>query len=220
MSDSVDDIETPPTSPETNSHYLFMFGPSNNSPFRTNENQLHPTPPQRVQLWHIFKERVHPMVPVLHIPSIEPIIFRSMQEISRLSPATEALTFMIYLGAINSLSPDSCKELFLEEKSSLVTKYRGLVDAAFAKARLMETDDLLVLQAFVIYLVVLRSIDPNYSWTMTGLGIRLAQSLGLHREGSQLNLSKFEAEIRRRIWWSLCILDVSASEDHLCSSGL
>jgi hypothetical protein len=38
--------------------------------------------------------------------------------------------------------------------------------------------------------------------------------LGIHRDGSHLNISSFEAEMRRRIWWQICILDVRTSENH------
>lgn len=49
---------------------------------------------------------------------------------------------------------------------------------------------------------------------MTGVAIRMAQSLGLHRDGSHFpQLTPYEVEIRRRVWWSLCFLDVRSSED-------
>lgn len=37
--------------------------------------------------------------------------------------------------------------------------------------------------------------------------------MGLHRDGSVFNLSPFETEMRRRIWWHLCLLDWRISED-------
>lgn len=37
--------------------------------------------------------------------------------------------------------------------------------------------------------------------------------MGLHRDGSDFNLSPFETEMRRRIWWHLCLLDWRISED-------
>lgn len=48
---------------------------------------------------------------------------------------------------------------------------------------------------------------------LTGLAIRLAQSIGLHRDGSSLKLSPFETEMRLRLWWHLCVLDSRAPED-------
>jgi hypothetical protein len=49
---------------------------------------------------------------------------------------------------------------------------------------------------------------------MAGLVIRMAQALGLQRDGTHFgHLTPFEVEIRRRVWYSLCSLDVRASED-------
>ena len=51
-------------------------------------------------------------------------------------------------------------------------------------------------------------------WTLTGLAIRLARALGLHRDGTVFKLSNYETEMRRRLWWSLIVLDLRAAEDH------
>lgn len=51
-------------------------------------------------------------------------------------------------------------------------------------------------------------------WVLNGLAIRLAQSIGLHRDGKDFNLSPFDSEIRRRLWWHLLAKDARASEDH------
>lgn len=49
---------------------------------------------------------------------------------------------------------------------------------------------------------------------MTGLAIRLAQHLRIHRDGTIFKLSPFEVEIRRRLWWQICNLDCRAAEAH------
>lgn len=49
---------------------------------------------------------------------------------------------------------------------------------------------------------------------LIGIAIRLAQSIGIHRDGAYLKLSPFETEIRLRLWWQLCLLDSRAPEDH------
>jgi hypothetical protein len=41
--------------------------------------------------------------------------------------------------------------------------------------------------------------------------VRIAQRLGLHRDGSNHKLSPFDAEIRRRTWWQIVFLDGHAS---------
>lgn len=49
---------------------------------------------------------------------------------------------------------------------------------------------------------------------MDGLAIRIAHSLGLHRDGKRLGLPPFQSEIRRRLWWHLLTRDVRAGEDY------
>ncbi len=75
--------------------------------------------------------------------------------------------------------------------------------------------ELILVQAFLIFLFLVRRHDsPRFVWMMTGLVIRMAQAIGLHRDGSNFrDMPPLEAEIRRRIWWALCTLDVRASED-------
>lgn len=48
----------------------------------------------------------------------------------------------------------------------------------------------------------------------------MAYSLGIHRDGDGLSLSAHEAEVRRRTWWQIYILDMKASEDRGCEPML
>ena len=101
------------------------------------------------------------------------------------------------------------------DKSYLIKQYRFAVEQALAKAGFLNTNEIVTVQAFVLFLVcVRRHDDTRFVWSLTGLVIRIAQSLGLHRDGSKFGLSPFDTEMRRRLWWQVCILDVRASEDH------
>ncbi|GAB1200783.1 hypothetical protein APSETT444_010162 [Aspergillus pseudonomiae] len=50
--------------------------------------------------------------------------------------------------------------------------------------------------------------------TLIGVAIGTAMKIGLHCDGAGLGLSPFEAEMRRRLWWQICTLDVRTAEDH------
>ncbi|MBE3109187.1 MAG: fungal specific transcription factor domain-containing protein, partial [Acidobacteria bacterium] len=83
-----------------------------------------------------------------------------------------------------------------------------------AKTNLLTDLDFTVLTALVLFLTVARRHDDTrFCWTATGLAIRIAQGLGLHRDGTHFGLPPFEVEMRRRVWWLLCALDVRGAEE-------
>lgn len=49
--------------------------------------------------------------------------------------------------------------------------------------------------------------SPHSLWILTGVAIRIGQKMGLHSDGRSLGLSIFEAEMRRRVWWQIVLLD-------------
>lgn len=94
-------------------------------------------------------------------------------------------------------------------------RYRFGVEQALARASFLDTTDLTTVQAFVLYLSVVRCEDESrVSWALTRSAIGVAQTLGLHRDGANFDLSPFDIEMRRRCWWQLCILDFRLSDKH------
>ena len=57
---------------------------------------------------------------------------------------------------------------------------------------------------------------------LVGMNSRIAQSMGLHRDGSSFGLDTITSELRRRVWWHIVWLDVETSMLHgsqpCCSS--
>ncbi len=97
----------------------------------------------------------------------------------------------------------------------LIQKYRFALEQALAKAEFLTKPDFTVVQAFMIFLVLVRRHDDTrFAWTLTALLIRLSQALGLHRDGTHFpNLTPFQIEMRRRLFWAVCVLDLRSAED-------
>lgn len=77
----------------------------------------------------------------------------------------------------------------------------------------MRTSNIVVLQALVVYLIAVREIyEPRLIWVLTGVAVRIAEGMGLQRDGTYLGLPPFETEIRRRIWWQLKMHDHRTAE--------
>jgi Fungal specific transcription factor domain len=49
-------------------------------------------------------------------------------------------------------------------------------------------------------------------FALSGVAVRLARKIDLHRDGSSLGLSPFEAEMRRRLWWHIVHVDFRMSD--------
>jgi hypothetical protein len=215
-SEEEEDVSSP------NSNQAGVMGSQQGWIFAYNSNNvdmlsLHPLPGQIRTYWAIYKDRVDPLVKVLHIPTIETTVLQAASHLANLSKGFEALLFAIYYGAVTSLSPEDCQAKLNEDKTVLLSRYRFAIEQALARANFLTTEETIVLQAFVIFLICLRrNNDARVIWTLTGLVVRIAQTIGVHRDGSHFNLPPFEVEMRRRLWWQVCILDTRASEDHGC----
>lgn len=100
-------------------------------------------------------------------------------------------------------------------KWALRKQFRGCLEAALNKANYLESPNLTSLQAFAVFVLLLRRHDsPSYVYMVTGLAIRMAMYLGLHRDGAQFkDMKPYEIEMRRRTWWLICHLDLRAAED-------
>lgn len=47
---------------------------------------------------------------------------------------------------------------------------------------------------------------------LVGTGIRLAECMGLHRDGSNYGMGPVETHVRRLVWYQLCFLDIRTCE--------
>ncbi|KAF7589373.1 hypothetical protein BBP40_004421 [Aspergillus hancockii] len=178
---------------------------------------LHPSPLHVFKLWQIFLENINPLIKILHGPSIQQHLLEASGSLATVSKEFEVLMFSIYCIALVSLSADNVQNVFGERKAILLSRYRQGARLAFAKAGILRTSSIVVLQAFVLYMLSMRaSSDPRSIWSLCGVAIRMAQRIGLHRDGSQLGLSVFEIEMRRRLWRQLAILDATTAQ----SSGI
>ncbi|KAI4859096.1 fungal-specific transcription factor domain-containing protein [Hypoxylon rubiginosum] len=181
-----------------------------------NLHEFHPSPSQVPFLLYVFSENINIMLQIVHIPTVNKMMGDLRDnDVSTLTPANQALMFSIYYAAITSMEEDDIMANFGFSKFELSLKYRLGLEHALAKADFISVPDLVTLQAFTIFIFLVRRHDsPRFVWMMTGLAVRMAHALGLHRDGSRFpHLTLFEVEMRRRLWWAICMLDVRTSED-------
>ena len=211
--DDEDDYPSPGSgSDATANHQGFIFSFSSTVLSLRN---FHPPREQITTYWDIYKSNVDPIIKLLHVPYHQKIFYRAAQDLDNVSKPIEVFMFTIYYAAVTSLSPNDCMARLGLEKQQALRKYRFATEQALARTGFLNTQEFIVLQAMLVFLTCARrSDDTRYVWTIMGLLVRLAQAQGCHRDGQQFGLKPFETEMRRRLWWQICTLDIRASEDH------
>ena len=92
------------------------------------------------------------------------------------------------------------------DKKVLLKRYGFGAEQALLRAGVLNNPEITTLQAFVLYLACICCNDGGKSrvgWTLTRSAIGVAESLGLHRDGTIFGLPVFEYEMRRQLWWQL-----------------
>ncbi|KAJ5426148.1 hypothetical protein N7465_001218 [Penicillium sp. CMV-2018d] len=175
--------------------------------------ELHPSPLNIFKLWQAFLENVNPLTKIIHAPTVQQQILDAMSDLGKVSREIEALMFAIYCIALVSLQAEDVEKSFGESKKALLSKCRRGAQLAFKNASLLRTSSSVVLQAFMLYLLCMRSFsDPHTIWTLCGIAVRIAQRIGMHRDGATHGFSIFETEMRRRIWFQLMIIDATSAQ--------
>ncbi|KAI1763133.1 hypothetical protein GGR53DRAFT_386439 [Hypoxylon sp. FL1150] len=175
---------------------------------------MFPLPSQVHFIWQTFIERIDPLVKVLHVPSTTRVLEGCRGQIRTLCPDMQSLFACISFAAIQSMSDDDVLLNFGTDKVSLSSRYRRGAEQALSNADVINTTNLAPVQALTIYLNVLHADEPfRHVWAVIGILVRVALSLGLHRDGKFFkNISPFDAEMRRRLWWNVAILDARVGE--------
>ncbi|KAH0497613.1 hypothetical protein TgHK011_004906 [Trichoderma gracile] len=175
--------------------------------------KLHLPTPLLSKLRDIYNDRVDPMMKILHLPTFWVTMTNALQRPLEMPKSLQALIFAFYLVAISSFTEEEAQNLFEMPLSVIVKRYRVATRQALVHARFLSTSNVMTLQAFSIFTICVRNVyrcDTLY--ILSGVAIRLARKMGLHRDGTFLGLSPFETEMRRRLWWHLAHVDCRTAD--------
>jgi hypothetical protein len=164
-------------------------------------------PAEQVQIcWPIFLENIDPLVKVLHIPSAENLIRSARHRKHVLSKGEQALLHAICFSTISSMTVEDAETCFQMPKAAALATYRSTTEQALMEANFLITDDLVTLQALVLFLWFCPYVDEaKLAWSLIGTAARLS-SVGLY-------MLPFEKEMRRRLVWHLWYLDNRAKQE-------
>ncbi|KAI0409693.1 fungal-specific transcription factor domain-containing protein [Xylaria palmicola] len=176
---------------------------------------FHPPVELSMKLFQLFHDNVLAVARIFHTPTLIRLFWAAVVAPDSLDKETEALLFAIYYSAAISIDPDQCANVVGAPRSTVVERYRFAAEQALARANLLNTHSTLLLQAATLYVSVLRSDDGTRTvWSLIALISHIARTMGFHRDGKAFNLPPFEAEMRRRIWHHIRLLDHRSTEYH------
>ncbi|KAL4863329.1 hypothetical protein BDV12DRAFT_177571 [Aspergillus spectabilis] len=166
-------------------------------------------------LWQRYLEVVDPLLKIFHTPTVQKLVIKAIQGRTMLDHVSDCLLFAIYYAAVASMSREDCETELEEERCVLLNRYRAALNHCLSQLNLLGSTDMMVLQAFTIYLVTARCDEHGPDiYALVGLAAGMALKMDLNKDGAALGLPPFEVEMRRRLWWQLLILDIRAAEDH------
>ncbi|EAQ86324.1 hypothetical protein CHGG_07577 [Chaetomium globosum CBS 148.51] len=204
MMDDEDSYETSPESMTPDDNAEMLLG--GDSP-EVNLADLWPAPAQILPLWQVYLDRVNPLTKIIHVPSVQPYMAAVITDSKSLPRNVEALLFSIFVMAVVAMTPDECKSLLGIAREEALQRYSSGVRLTLVRVGFLRSHDMIILQALAHRYPSRDRYDRHAVWILGGVAIRIAQKMGLHRDGTTLGLSPFESEMRRRVWWQIIMTD-------------
>ncbi|KAK8121209.1 bikaverin cluster-transcription factor [Apiospora kogelbergensis] len=177
-----------------------------------------PSLAQAAALFAAFCGNVAPVMRLMHMPTLTRRYWNAASSPDKVDRDTEALVLAINYVSAATLSDEKCTTELGQTRHQVLLLYRAAAEQALARAHLLSTRSPTLLQAAVFYIEALQKSDdakagqPAAVRSLVVLVHHLARAMGLHRDGDAYGLPPFEAEMRRRLWWYICILDHRTAE--------
>jgi hypothetical protein len=114
---------------------------------------IHPQPVHIFRLWQTFLDNVNPLSKIIHYPTMQHQILEVIGNPSNIPRPLEALLFSIYAAAVASLDNAECESTMGESRATLLSRYTTATQQALIRIGFLKSSDLVVLQAFTLYLV-------------------------------------------------------------------
>ncbi|KAJ5718377.1 C6 transcription factor [Penicillium malachiteum] len=119
----------------------------------TDITSLYPSRGQARQLWQIYLNNVDALIKILHVPSIQPVIFAAINKPKDTVADLNALIFAIFFAAVTTLSSEETQMVLGSSRHAAVEAYRRGLEVSLHRASFLDSPTLHSIQAMVIYLV-------------------------------------------------------------------
>ncbi|KAL6701634.1 fungal-specific transcription factor [Trichoderma pleuroticola] len=172
----------------------------------------HPIPAYILFLWQTYLDVVDPLIKIFHVPSIQRQVMSISQGRKIPDAATGCLLFAIYYSTVIAISAAECRQELHEERPVLLQQFRNGVEQSLRGINFWSSQNITALQAFVLYLICGRQ-DRNGPDVSSLIGIAIGNAMKLNLHVDIPGMRAFDIEMRRRLWWQICTLDVRVAEE-------
>lgn len=160
---------------------------------------------------------IHAISPVIHPPTILKLYNAFWEWYDYTSYSGEPcpnssfipLLYAIWYGGSVTISIRTIKaEFHAPSRSALSPIYNEEVNRWLTRISFPRSPSLQGLAAYLIVQTILsKEEEPLTSSLFVSLAMRVAQTMGLHRDPAKFGIEPCEAEYRRRLWWHILHMD-------------
>ncbi|KAF2852134.1 hypothetical protein T440DRAFT_52397 [Plenodomus tracheiphilus IPT5] len=174
---------------------------------------LHPSQAHIFKLWQLYLDNVNPLLKVTHTPTLQKRMIDAASDLTRIDPPLEALMFSIYCAAVFSLNQKECEAVFGTPRQDVLRGFQLGAREALLRCDFLKSSNRDCLTALHLYLITIKpDTDPRALSSLLGNAMRIAQRMGIHNEAANARHTILEAEMRRRLWWSMVLFDSRIAE--------
>ncbi|KIM94525.1 hypothetical protein OIDMADRAFT_97648, partial [Oidiodendron maius Zn] len=180
-------------------------------------------PPQEIcnELYQKFLDNIHPITPLLHIPTFQSQYIRFwhwFQSWDRRkipngllaeTPSFLPLLFaVLFAGSIAASTDIPGEDPEVRSFSAISTSLYRSHSQALSLVSFPQSPTIYSLIAYLIAQNLLIREESLSSCSFLSVALRIAQAMGLNRDGTYFKLDLIQAEIRRRVWWHIIHTDI------------
>jgi hypothetical protein len=159
---------------------------------------------------------VHPVARCVHRPTFQvqyAEFWNHVYQNIEPRPSLQALVFGAMFSASISMDENTASQEFGRTQKSLYEACKLGTESALSKANFLRTTRFETMQAFVMYLLPLcRDEISRAHSVLVGTAVRMAECMGLHRDGETYGLNPLDTHVRRLVWHQLSFLDIRTCE--------
>ncbi|KAF8970798.1 fungal-specific transcription factor domain-containing protein [Flammula alnicola] len=206
---TLEDVSTPRQPSHANPRTEFWTVPPWERKFNSSENihYIFPEPDLAVHFMDLYFTHVNIYLPLLHRPTFE----KYVQEGLHLANANFAPVYLLVC-AVGAQYSDDPKARLEGVDSYHSCGWKWFDQVQMKKQPMLAPPTLFDLQLYCLSVQFLQgSSSPSSSWTLVGIGIRLAQDVGVHRRALHAHALTADAELWKRAFWVLVCLDRAIS---------